>query len=1013
MSSTQSSSSLIPSYRVYPLPLENPNSGPSSLLSDPSDITASPYGWHDTDGNAGAEYTITRGNNVFAYDDIANNNTPGLSPDGTASLTFDFPVNFTQQPGTYLEASTTNLFYMNNIIHDILYHYGFDEQGGNFQANNYGRGGLGNDYVEAEAQDGGGTNNANFATPPDGSNGRMQMYLWRGATQSFMTINSPPSIAGSYAAVAAGFGPAVTSTITADIIPVDDGNGNTNDACDPIQNAAALPGKIALITRGSCNFVDKVLAAQNAGAVGVIMMNNTSGAPFAMGDNGNGSSVTIPSVMISLADGNLITGTINGGSTVNGSLNPPSSGSVDRDGSLDNGIIIHEYGHGVSNRLTGGPSNSNCLGSGERGGEGWSDYLSLLFTIEPGDVGTDSRGIGTFALGQLPSGSGIRRFPYSTNMSINAQTYGDLALSGQVHDIGEIWCSALWDMTWGLIDQYGFDNNWYSGTGGNNIALQLVIEGMKLQPCAPGFLDARDAILQADMNLYNGLYRCIIWEAFARRGMGANALQGSAGSTGDETEDFSLPTICLSPTAPPVANFNSDVTSTCYGTVRFNDLSTDIPQFWTWDFGDGNTSSLQHPQHTYQASGTYTVTLIVSNTLGADTLARISYITVNYPAAPAFSGNGNTICPGDSITLTAVPSGSNTIEWLDSTGTAVLSVDPVFTTPALSASNTYLVRQLTPATPVNVGPADNSIGAGGYHSSSFEGRLMFNTSSPVRIISIWTDASGAGNRNVRLYSGTGTLLQTIPVFIPAGQSRVQLNIEIPTPGNYQLGVAAGSNLYRNTAGASYPYSIGGMISITSSNSTTNPTAFYYYLYDWEVSELPCKSVPVPVNVNVGLNPTSAFTYTPSGLSLQFNDNSSANAISWTWDFGDGNTSNMQNPAHTYSVPGTYQISLTVSTSDGCEHTSTQSITVVISALDEADTRETMIHVLNNEIRIRYSLPVNNATVVVRDITAREIARWEGINGIASKHQLVNIAGGCVLVQVITDQSNTIRRVFLK
>ena len=79
-------------------------------------------------------------------------------------------------------AAVTNLFYLNNVIHDRLYRYGFNEAAGNFQTNNFGKGGAGNDSVRAEAQDGGGTSNANFSTPDDGSRPRMQMYLWNTAT---------------------------------------------------------------------------------------------------------------------------------------------------------------------------------------------------------------------------------------------------------------------------------------------------------------------------------------------------------------------------------------------------------------------------------------------------------------------------------------------------------------------------------------------------------------------------------------------------------------------------------------------------------------------------------------------------------------------------------------------------------------------------------------------------------------------------------------------------------------
>lgn len=1011
MSGMNQNTSLLPSYRAFPFPTESPSHGPSVLLVNPSDPVASPYGWHDTDGNSGAEYTITRGNNVFAYDDIADNDAPGTSPDGTASLTFDFPYLFTQQPVNYLDASTTNLFYANNRIHDILYHAGFDENSGNFQENNYGNGGQGNDYVVAEAQDGGGTNNANFSTPPDGSNGRMQMYLWSGVNQLVLTVNSPGSIAGNYTCVAAGFGPTLPSPLTTDMAVLIDNSGNTNDACDAVVNGASLNGKIVLITRGSCNFVDKVLAAQAEGAVGVIMINNAAGNPFAMSDNGNGGSVTIPSVMVSQADGALLTSVINGGGTVNGTLNPPTTSNVNIDGSVDNGVVIHEYGHGVSNRLTGGPSNSNCLSNGEQGGEGWSDYFALLLTMKPGDVGTTGRGIGTYARGQLPSGAGIRRYRYSTDLNINPETYGLLAQSSAVHDIGEIWCSALWDMTWGLVDQLGFDPDWTNTNSGNYIALKLVLTGMKLQPCGPGFLDGRDAILQADMNLYGGAYRCIIWNAFARRGMGANAQQGSAGTAGDETEDFSLPSICLTPTSIPTANFSVDVTSTCHGVVNFSDLSTDIPQNWLWDFGDGTSSTFQNPQHTYSNTGSYTVTLIVSNTLGSDTLILSNLINVSFPPAPAVSGNLQ-ICEGQSTVLSASPVSGHSIQWTDSTGTITLSTDPAFTTPALTNSTTYTLSQSTPVSPVNMGPPNNNFGAGGYHATTFEGRLIFNTNAPMRLISVWVDASGDGIRNIVLYSGNGAVVQSFPVFIPNGQSRVSLNLDIPITGNYQIGVAAGSNLYRNSSGASYPYSAGGLASITTSNSTTNPQAYYYYLYDWEVSELPCRSTPVPVTVNVEAAPISGFSYAAIGLGVNFTDFTTGSVASWSWDFGDGNTSVLQHPNHTYAAPGNYTVLLTVSSANGCQSTSSQTITVVLNGIANISSTPLNVYTENNQLNVSFTREVQSARIQIYDALGKELLDEVLSNGKLFRRDLSRIATGIIVVKVSENGKSDYRKVFL-
>ncbi len=388
-------------YRVYPSPVESPNFGARSLVNAPWTLApnASPFGWHDTDGSAGPEHTITRGNNVWAQEDANGNNGTGYSP-SSGTLDFDFPIDLAQAPSTYQDAAITNLFHWNNIMHDIWYQYGFDEPSGNFQSNNYGNGGAGSDWVNADAQDGSGSNNANFGTPADGSNPRMQMFLWTAPTP-------------------------------------------------------------------------------------------------------------------------------------------------DRDGDLDNGIICHEYGHGISNRLVGGPMNVNCLSNAEQMGEGWSDWFGLMLTMEAGDAGADARGIGTYALNQAPTGTGIRPAPYSTSFGVNSYTYGSTNNTSLAapHGIGFVWCTILWEVTWELINAHGFSPDLYNagGTAGNQIAMRLVTDGLKLTPCNPGFVGARDAILAADQATYGGAHLNLLWAAFARRGLGFSADQGSASSRTDQTEAFNLP----------------------------------------------------------------------------------------------------------------------------------------------------------------------------------------------------------------------------------------------------------------------------------------------------------------------------------------------------------------------------------------------------------------------------------------------------------------------------------------
>lgn len=146
---------------------------------------------------------------------------------------------------------------------------------------------------------------------------------------------------------------------------------------------------------------------------------------------------------------------------------------------------------------------------------------------------------------------GFRAAPYSRDLNINSFTYGDIADAGRSgspltipHGVGNVWAATLWDMYWNLVDRYGFDADLINGNGGNKLALQLVVDGLKMQPCLPSFLDARDAILMADEVNNGGANQCEIWQAFARRGMGISADDGGGVGTLAVTEAFDQPLAC-------------------------------------------------------------------------------------------------------------------------------------------------------------------------------------------------------------------------------------------------------------------------------------------------------------------------------------------------------------------------------------------------------------------------------------------------------------------------------------
>lgn len=562
-------------YNVLPFPAESPIHGTFRVLTDPADSLASPYGWHDTNGVMGAEHTITRGNNVNAYLDWQNTSTPSEpQPDGGANLDFNFPYNNMLEPDSLRKLAQVNLFYANNAIHDITYRFGFNEVAGNFQQNNYGRGGTGADFVIAEAQDGSrlatpNTNNANFATPRDGQSGRMQMYVWTSTAQagSPVKVTAPTGIAGDYEATVAGFGgalPPVTAPIVGTVELVNDGSATPTYGCFALRNTT-LTNKIALIDRGSCTFVEKVRFAQQKGARACLVC-NFENALITMG--GTAADITIPSVMLKKADCDRIKAQLAAGVTVSLSAGiVPPAGPTRLDGDFDNGIIAHEYGHGISNRLTGGPNNTSCLNNAEQMGEGWSDFIALALTAKPSDRANTSRGVGTFVQRQATTGRGIRRYPYTSDMNTNPLTYGDIVSNPAVHDLGEVWSVTLWDLYWAFVDLYGWNADLTNMNSGNAKAIKLVMDGMKIQPCTPGFLDGRNAILAADRANFAGQNECLIWDVFARRGLGYYAKQGASTSTSDNEENFDknpycVKTLKIEKTAPDTANPNDVVTIT-------------------------------------------------------------------------------------------------------------------------------------------------------------------------------------------------------------------------------------------------------------------------------------------------------------------------------------------------------------------------------------------------------------------------------------------------------------------
>jgi extracellular elastinolytic metalloproteinase len=447
-------------------------------------------GWLGT----GAQYaTYIKGPNVNAYLDADANNAPDAASHAITDGNFVATADLAQQPSTTTnrEVAVQNLFYLNNVTHDILKSHGFDASQNNFE---------GDDPVNAEAQDGSGTNNANFSTPTTGSP-RMQMYLWSGTTPTDVV-----TVAGvSYGAFHSSFGPVPTATgTTAALALYNDGTGVASDGCEA--STSSLTGKIAIVDRGTCDFTVKVYNAQLAGAVGVVIANNVDGPPFSGG--GTNRKIKIPSEMVSLADGNALKTKLAQSATLK--KNPAPALQVD--GDIDSDIVYHEYGHGLTWRIVGSMSGAFAGAIGE----GASDTVAFL-------INNDDR-IGEYAYGDPVNG--IRRHRYEGYPNTYSAWTG-----AEVHDDGEIYAAAMWNVRQN-----------YFAAGAQAVLFDDWVRGLVNTPAAPTPEQMRDGMLTA----VSGTGReCLVWKGFAKQGIGVGA-RGTITPRGTVsiTQSFTVPSSC-------------------------------------------------------------------------------------------------------------------------------------------------------------------------------------------------------------------------------------------------------------------------------------------------------------------------------------------------------------------------------------------------------------------------------------------------------------------------------------
>ncbi|MFN8395751.1 MAG: T9SS type A sorting domain-containing protein [Bacteroidia bacterium] len=454
----------------------------------------------------------------------------------------------------------------------------------------------------------------------------------------------------------------------------------------------------------------------------------------------------------------------------------------------------------------------------------------------------------------------------------------------------------------------------------------------------------------------------------------------------------------------PVGQFTPTVTASGPTTLCSGDavtLTATQGSTYAWSNGD-TTQSI-----TVNTAGTFTC--MVTSPCGSGTSTPVVVTVSNNTTAP--TATGSTVCEGTTATLNV--NGTGNYDWYDAAvGGNLVGSGASFTTGSLSTTTDFWVEgvQTTPGQVSNLGPLDGSFGSGSFQQSNTR-YLIFDALTDITLKSVSVNAQAAGDRTIELRNLSGTtVLASTTVNLPAGYSRVTLNFNVPTGNGYQLGLSLTStaDLYRNSSGVSFPYSVSNVASITGSSAGSS---FYYFFYDWEVQtpDIVCVTPRTQVTANVNPAPIVSFTGLASGYTTIDPSVTLVGTPTGGTFSGPGVTGNSFSPSA--AGVGTHSISYAYTDGNGCEATVSMNTTVTqaTSALSGIFNSSPAIFpnphngffTLSMDLAGSHAVSVDIVTVTGQVITHESLGRFTG----AYSHQfdISKLAKGVYYVEVKVDQ----------